>query len=206
MNRITRAREDAGLSVKELAERLAVDIGTVRNWEAGRRQLTLERLIEIANLLGVSVTYLLGLDEQVSNTSPVEKAMLPVLHRIPVWTQSHGWALVNSVQQHMVYADGSTIPFERIKDPIYMTPPAMALSLLGVGSPLTVNGIASLDRVWVEFITTDFDLAAELRGWYRPRGQRLVENEFGNRFYFDSYGSKWLAFESCLIQQQGRFP
>ena len=56
----------------------------------------------------------------------------------------------------------------------------------------------SQDIIWVEPITTDYDLAAELRGWYRLRGRRLVENEYGNRFYLDTYGAKWLAFESCL--------
>lgn len=34
----------------------------------------------------------------------------------------------------------------------------------------------------------------ELRGWYKVKA-RWVENEFGNRFYFDVYGSKWLAFD-----------
>ena len=49
----------------------------------------------------------------------------------------------------------------------------------------------------MEPISTDIDLASELRGWHELRG-RLVQNEFGNRFYLDTYGAKWLAFESCL--------
>ena len=198
MNRIAQARMDAGLTSKELAAKLGVDAGTVSNWEAGRRQLTLERLIEISGLLGVGVTYLLGLDEEVSNTEPVGKAMLPVLHRTPVWIKSRGWALVNAVKRHLVFTDSDTMPFESVQELIYITPPAFAMELRGAGTPLGIDDVLTRDRVWVEPITPDPDLASELRGWYRARDQRLVENEYGNRFYLDTYGAKWLAFENCL--------
>ena len=36
-------------------------------------------------------------------------------------------------------------------------------------------------------------LRDELRGWYHIK-RRFVENEVGQRFYFDFYGAKWLAF------------
>jgi len=29
---------------------------------------------------------------------------------------------------------------------------------------------------------------------HRPQKRRFVENEVGQRFYFDFYGAKWLAF------------
>ena len=32
-----------------------------------------------------------------------------------------------------------------------------------------------------------------LQGWYHRKG-RCVENEMGQRFYLDFYGSKWLAY------------
>ena len=38
----------------------------------------------------------------------------------------------------------------------------------------------------------DTALRGELRGWYRVE-DRYVENEVGQRFYFDFYGAKWLA-------------
>ncbi len=196
-NRISQARTDAGLSAKELADRLGVDRATLSNWESGRRQLTLDRLIEMSRLLNVSVSYLLGLDEEVSPSEPIEKAKLPVLHRTPVWLKSRGWALVNSARQQLVFTDGDTLSFEVIQESIYMTPPAFALSLRGAGVVLGIDEVLSINRVWVEPITMDAALAAELRGWYRPRDRRLVENEYGNRFYLDTYGAKWLAFENC---------
>lgn len=197
INRIAQARLDAGLSAKELAEKLGVDTTTVSNWESGRRQLTLERLLQISELLGVSVTYLLGLDERISLMETVSAAMLPAMHRTPVWTRTRGWALVNAISGTLVFADKSEVTFADVREPVYIVPPALTLSLRGVGEPLGINDVLSLKRVWVEPITTDPELAGELRGWYRPHA-RLVENEFGNRFYIDTYGAKWLAFRDCL--------
>ena len=201
MNRIAQARIDSGWSAKELAGKLGVDTATLSNWENGRRQLSLERLLQIAGLLGVAVSYLLGQDEQIPHSEPVYKNKLYILHRMPVWTESLGWALVNALKQQLIFADGSVLSFDAIQEPVYITPPAFALELRGTGMPLSIDDILIQDRVWVEPITTDPDLAKELRGWYRPRDQKLVENEFGNRFYLDVYGAKWLAFESCFENQ-----
>lgn len=198
MNRIAQARFDSGLTSKELAEKLGVDTTTLSNWESGRRQLTLERLIQLSGILGVSVTYLLGLDERISLTEPISAATLPILHRAPVWTRSRGWALVNAITGTLIFADKSEVPFEAVQEAVYAIPPTFTQSLRGVGTPLDFDDIPGLKQVWLEPVTTDPVLAGELRGWYRPRGHLLVENEYGNRFYLDTYGAKWLAFESCL--------
>jgi len=179
--------------------KLDVDKTTVSNWESGRRQLALDRLVQIAELLNVGVTYLLGLDEQISPSASVSPASLPVLHRTPVWMRSRGWALVNSATGTLVFADKSEVAFSDIKDAIYLVPPVFALSLRGIGEPMSIDNMRMADRVWVEPITTDTELGDELRGWYRPRAQGLVENEYGQRFYIDTYGAKWLAFENCLV-------
>ena len=199
INRIAQARLDAGLTTSELAVKLDVDKTTVSNWESGRRQLALDRLVQIAELLNVGVTYLLGLDEQISPSASVSPASLPVLHRTPVWMRSRGWALVNSATGTLVFADKSEVAFSDIKDAIYLVPPVFALSLRGIGEPMSIDNMRMADRVWVEPITTDTELGDELRGWYRPRGQGLVENEYGQRFYIDTYGTKWLAFGNCLV-------
>lgn len=148
INRIAQAWIDAGLWVKEFAAKLGVDAATVSNWEAGRRQLTLERLIEIAGLLGVGITYLLGLDEQVSYTEPTEMATLPVLHRMPVWIKSRDWALVDAIKQWLMFTDGETMPFDAIQKPIYLTPPAFAFSFRGINPPLGFDDIIIRDCVW----------------------------------------------------------
>ena len=202
-NRIAQARLDAGLTTSELAEKLDVDKTTLSNWESGRRQLALDRLVQVAEILNVSVTYLLGLDEYVSPMEPVSPASLTVLHRIPVWMRSKGWALVNSTKDVLVFADKSEMPFIEIQEPVYMVTPAFSLSLRGIGEPLDIAHIISSDRVWVEPVSADPELAEELRGWYHPSEHRFVENEYGQRFYMDTYGAKWLAYGSCLAGLEG---
>jgi transcriptional regulator with XRE-family HTH domain len=177
---------------------MGVDATTVRNWESGRRQLTLDRLLQLAQVLNVSATYLLGLDERVDSAHPIDRSMLPVLHRTPVWTASRGWALVNSASKTLLFADKSELPFDVVQEPLYAVPPAFALSLRGIGDPLSIDAVCDAERVWVEPISDDAALAAELRGWYRPYKRRFVENEFGQRFYLDVYGAKWLAFAGVV--------
>lgn len=198
MNRIAQARKDAHMTVNKLAELLDVDPSTLHNWETGRRQLTLDRLIQLSRVLGVSVTYLLGLNEEINHLEPVRKNMLPILHRMPVWTRSYGWALVNAINQSLTFIDKGEIPFESLQESVYIVPLSFTFGLRCTHEPLSIENILSSERVWVEPISTDPDLAAELRGWYRPHERRLVQNEFGIRFYLDTYGVKWLAFHNCL--------
>ena len=54
-----------------------------------------------------------------------------------------------------------------------------------------------MNEIWVEPISVDTDLRQELRGWYYVK-KRWVENEYGNKFYLDAYGAKWLAFNNTL--------
>jgi hypothetical protein len=124
----------------------------------------------------------------------VEATTLPLLHYTPVWTVSRGWALVNAVKKSLVFADQSSVEFKTLQEPVYTVPPAFAMSLRGIGAPLRMDELLSRERVWVEPVTSDENLGAELRGWYHLHGRRLVENEYGNRFYLDTYGAKWLAF------------
>ena len=201
-NRIAEARLDAGFTAVQLAKELGVDKATLSCWETGRRPVSLEKLLQIAGVLNVSVSNLLNLDEQIPHDTPVTKTALSTLHRMPVWTERFGWALVNATKQQLIFADGSVRPFEAMQEALYITPPAFAVSLRGIGAPLDIDEVMLSDRVWVEPITLDTDLASELRGWYRLRERRLVENEFGNRFYLDYYGAKWLAFRSCIARKE----
>lgn len=57
--RLKTAREAAGFTVARLARELEVDPRTVAGWQAGRSTPTVERLLEIADLLGQSPSYFL---------------------------------------------------------------------------------------------------------------------------------------------------
>ena len=75
-DRITGAREAAGLSQTELARRLGVRLATIRAWEDDQADPRANKLQMLAGLLGVSIMWLLtgkgdGLD------SPAQNAPLP---------------------------------------------------------------------------------------------------------------------------------
>lgn len=59
--------------------------------------------------------------------------------------------------------------------------------------PLSRSELINQEEIWLEPISPDSDLRRELQGWYQVK-DRFVENEYGNRFYLDTYVSKWLAF------------
>lgn len=57
--RLYRARDAAGLTSRDLASRLSVNLVTVRAWESDRSAPTARRLTMMAGLLGVSLSWLL---------------------------------------------------------------------------------------------------------------------------------------------------
>lgn len=57
--RLQRAREAAGLSVRDLAWRLGVMIATVQGWESDRAQPSSHRLATLSGMLSVSLSWLL---------------------------------------------------------------------------------------------------------------------------------------------------
>ncbi|MEY3004328.1 MAG: hypothetical protein RLZZ491_1504 [Pseudomonadota bacterium] len=73
-DRITGAREAAGLSQPELARRLGVRLATVRAWEDDQAEPRANKLQMLAGLLGVSIMWLLtgtgdGLDGPAQTTA-----------------------------------------------------------------------------------------------------------------------------------------
>ena len=198
-NRFKKAREERCISAVELAEILQVHRSSVANWEFGRRQVPIGKLLQMAEVLRFSVDYLLGRSSIcLSQTEPVDKNVLHILHGQPVWAASHGWMLVNNIKSAFVLHNLSLMPFDEVQDKIYLVPPALAFSLRGMGAPLALDAVLEHERVWVEPVTTDIELSNELRGWYHLHKKRLVQNEYGHRFYLDAYGAKWLAFDGCI--------
>ena len=58
---------------------------------------------------------------------------------------------------------------------------------------LSLTELSEYDRVWVEPISPNAILRQELRGWYTIMSD-WVENGAGNRFLYDTYMAKWIAF------------
>lgn len=67
-NRLKLIREKKGMKTKELADMINVTPATIANWESGRRAPKTDDLLEIANILDVSLDYLMGRtnNEQIS--------------------------------------------------------------------------------------------------------------------------------------------
>ena len=54
------ARLKSGLSQREVAERLNVNINTVSRWENGTQKIQIDNLVMLADLYNSSADYLLG--------------------------------------------------------------------------------------------------------------------------------------------------
>ncbi|MBQ4431073.1 MAG: helix-turn-helix domain-containing protein [Synergistaceae bacterium] len=61
---IRRVRKNAGFTQIELAAKMGISIATLRRWEAGETTPTGSRMMELAELLGVSPEEIVGEDEQ----------------------------------------------------------------------------------------------------------------------------------------------
>ena len=68
--RIAEKRKEQGLTQAELAEKMLVTRQTVSRWEAGMAMPDIERVAELAGILGVSCDYLLKDDEQMPSDAP----------------------------------------------------------------------------------------------------------------------------------------
>lgn len=188
------ARLMNNLKLTEAAEKLGISQPTLSAWESERKSASIDALEKMADLYGVTTDYLLGRIE--SNTpdpkQPIPKEIWMIYDGKPLWSNKHGWLLVNSSGRQLVFSDGRTLPFEDA-DILYLAPPLFAEPQYPKGLPLPRPQIPEYAEVWVEPISPDLDLKNELRGWYYVK-ERWVENEHGTRLYLDTYGSKWLAF------------
>lgn len=62
--RLRKAIKNSGLTHEKIAEKIGVERSTVSHWATGRNTPDPYTLAKLANVLGVSVDYLCGLEEQ----------------------------------------------------------------------------------------------------------------------------------------------
>lgn len=193
--RFKEARKLRGLTAVSAAKEMNVSSLTVNAWEAGRKSPSIEGLEKMADLYQVTTDYLLGRPEPISADPSME--LSPDLIRIfdgrPAWSETYGWVLVNGPDCMVTKKDGTKIAIEAV-GPLRAAPDHFAVSALPGSRAIPLKELVSHQQVWVEPITLDSHLRDELRGWYQVKGI-YVENSVGNRFLYDTYGSKWLAFE-----------
>ena len=189
-----KARQINNLKVIEAAEKLCISQPTLSAWEGERKSPSVEGLEKMSDLYGVTTDFLLGRSEQgISVQSvPVPSESLPIFHGKPVWSAKHGWMLVNASNHTLMLSNGQTIPFSDAQK-LFTLPQLFSEPSLPSGKPLILSELQQFTQIWLEPISPDSDLRAELRGWYQVK-KHFVQNEYGNRFYLDTYGAKWLAF------------
>lgn len=61
--RLNQTRKDRGFTAQKMADMLSISIRTYRNYESEHSSPSLESLVKIADILNVSVDYLLCRDE-----------------------------------------------------------------------------------------------------------------------------------------------
>ena len=196
-HRFRECREKSGLTAAELGKRIGVSQAAVTQWETGKKFPSSETLCKLADFYGVSVDYLLGREATIPGYPVIDEAIspdtLPCLHGKPVWDESRGWGIVNAALDYVIFMDGSKIVLAEAMNLRAMAP-AFAMGYSPATRPISHEDLIKLKSIWVRPITPDSFLQDELTGWYEVH-DFYVQNQYGTRFLFDTYGTRWLAFE-----------
>ena len=195
--RFREAREKAGLSTLEVSKRIGVSQPAVSQWDTGNKIPSVEMLCKLADLYCVSTDYLLGLDEPIESI-PRKDEIIPVetlraLNGKPVWDESKGWGIVNGVHDYVIFMDGTKVVLAEAMNLRAMTP-AFSMGYSPTTKPISHENLGKHKSIWVKPITPDSFSQDALTGWYEVHNF-YVQNQYGTRFLFDTYGTKWLAFE-----------
>ena len=101
---------------------------TLSAWEGERKNPSVDSLIRMSELYGVSVDYLLGLPAERYHRAdllqPIPVEIIPIFHETPVFSIDRGWAMVDAIEGVLHFADGATRPLAKLVDTCYVLPPA----------------------------------------------------------------------------------
>ena len=195
--RFLEVREKAGLSTYEVAKRIGVSQPAVNQWDNGNKLPSVEMLCKLADLYCVSTDYLLGRDNPddciPKNNEIIAVESLRALNGKSVWDENRGWGIVNGVQDYVIFMDGSKIVLAEAMNLRAMAP-AFSMGYSPTTKPISYEDLIKFKSIWVKAITPDSFLLDELTGWYEVH-DFYIQNQYGTRFLFDTYGTRWLAFE-----------
>ena len=195
--RFRECREKAGLTTAELAKHIGVSSAAVSHWDTGKKLPSSDTLCKLADFYGVTVDFLLG--REVPNLGylikeeKIPSETLPYMHGKPVWDESRGWGIINSALDYVIFMDGSKIMLAEAMNLRAMTP-AFSMGYSPTTKPISYEDLKKYKSIWVRPISSDSFLRDELTGWYEVH-DFYIQNQYGTRFLFDTYGTKWLAFE-----------
>ena len=196
----TLARKMKNITLTAAAKELGVTQPALSGWESERKAPSVEAVIRMAKFYGVTTDFLLGLTTEAEPRkdwlAPIDPSVLPALHETPVFSPDRGWAFVDAVSRQLKFASGEKMSYQDAGE-LYIVAANRMQPMLPTQAAILKQILPEYKEVWVEPISNDAVLKQELRGWYQVK-KNYVENLVGQRFYFDFYGAKWLAFPSNL--------
>ena len=107
------ARRMNHLKLNEAADKLGVSQPTLSSWESGRKTPTVDNLIKMADLYGVTTDFLLGRNNSkpLKQEGPISYQNLPAMHGNPVWSEKYGWMIVDAVSNQLIIDYETSISF-----------------------------------------------------------------------------------------------
>ncbi|MBR4132323.1 MAG: helix-turn-helix transcriptional regulator, partial [Oscillospiraceae bacterium] len=107
------ARQMNKLTVVEAAEKLGIKQPSLSAWENGSRTPTVDNLIAMAELYGVTTDYLLGRAKEPQGNlenRALTAEELRIRNGMPVWSGRYGWLLVDAGAGFLLRPDGAKVP------------------------------------------------------------------------------------------------
>lgn len=84
---LKKSRLNSGMKVDEIASSLGVSQQTYYNYESGNREPSIENIVVLAKLFGVTTDYLFGLtddtDTKIAPQTPIKESTIKVYEKIP---------------------------------------------------------------------------------------------------------------------------
>ena len=91
---LKKSRLNSGMKVDEIASSLGVSQQTYYNYESGNREPSIENIVVLAKLFGVSADYLFGLtddtDTNIAPQTPIKESTIKVYEKIPAGVEDIG--------------------------------------------------------------------------------------------------------------------
>lgn len=218
--RLKKLRNESNITQKEFAIKLGIFMGrdskiattTVSSWEIGSKKPSYDVLLAIANYYGVTTDYLIGRTSAKTGDSKIytmddyiieiDNNSLQLFNNKPVFLVFNNndivnrWGIYNAEKDYFCCANEIIKNSTNIK--YFATTPETEPINKDKPKKLTLEALKKLDRVWVEYISSDRNIKTKYTGWYRVSNDKndLLRNDGfilsmdGFDVFFNAYKEK----------------
>lgn len=226
-SRLAHTRTARGYTQKEFAELLTEASGAkkpiidsvISMWETGRRPVSPKHNQAISSLLGVSIAYLVGLNndphkesidtdlivssykDQFNEREEIPSDLLYAYDGLPIYVEfsnyEHvsGWGIYSDADQAIIMIN-QIIPKSTLNASVHLFRynVVSAKSINDVGRSLPLALVMTKDRVWIKMKSPDPVVRALYNGWYypAPNGKCLI-NALGCVLPYDGLNITYTA-------------